>query len=129
MSLPTANLVWHCPCIVLFYAEDGKVGGQSYQEYAVIKLNGECVGNDRFAQNKLSVKKNAAFPGWDAWKELHKRGMECSVRFIKTGRRVVVSTENLGVAIENTTLIYEDKGTVYAALSGDQVALTDIRLR
>ncbi|MBR7040035.1 MAG: hypothetical protein IKI21_12440 [Oscillospiraceae bacterium] len=68
VSLPSAELVWHCPYIVLFTSEDGRVGGPGYRELALLKLNGEStLGND-------------------------------------------------------------DAETVYAALTGDQVALTDIRV-
>ena len=41
---------------------------------------------------------------------------------------ITIKTENLGIELENTTTIDEDKGRVYAALTGDQVAITDIRI-
>ena len=128
MSLPSANLVWHCPCIILFYSEDKKVGGKGYKEYALIKLNGEVSSDERYAQNDLFMRKTNRFPGWDKWKSMNKEGMECSVHFAKKGSRVVISTENLGIAIENTTVIIDGNKTVYAVLTGNRVALTDIRL-
>ena len=129
MSLPSANLVWHCPYIVIFYAEDGKVGGEGYQEFVLLKINGESSGNEWFASNKLVMKKSNAFPGWDTWKEKHKAGMECTVRLVRRGNKIIVSTENLGVSLENTTTIFEAREAVYVALTGDQVALTDIRVK
>ena len=128
MSLPSANLVWHCPYIVLFYAEDGIVGGESYKEFALIKINGETTGNEWFAANKLVTKTSDDFPGWDVWKNQNKAGMECSVRFVRRGSKIITSTENLGVSVENTTTVFEKPEAVYAALTGDQVALTDIRV-
>ncbi len=47
------------------------------------------------------MKKPPEFPGWEKWKEIN---------------------------IENITTVTDDKSTVYVALSGDQVALTDIRI-
>ncbi len=129
MSLPSANLVWHCPHIVLFYADDKKVGGKGYREYALIKINGEVSGDSNYAENRFSMKKSGTFPGWDVWKDKNKEGMECSVRLARKGNKIVISTENLGIAIENTTVIRDGAGEVYAALTGDQVALTDIRIR
>jgi response regulator RpfG family c-di-GMP phosphodiesterase len=129
MSLPSANLIWHCPYIVLFDAKDGKVQGEDYKEYALIKLNGESTGDTETAENKLVMKKTSRFPGWDAWKARNKEGMECSVRFERKGNQVTVITENLGIYIEHTMILHEKAENIYAALTGDQVALTDIRLR
>ena len=129
MSLPSANLVWHCPHIVLFYADDKKVGGKGYREYALIKINGEVSGDSNYAENRFSMKKSGTFPGWDVWKDKNKEGMECSVRLARKGNKIVISTENLGITIENTMVVRNEAGEVYAALTGDQVALTDIRIR
>nr|MCR5754086.1 HD domain-containing protein [Acetatifactor sp.] len=128
MSLPSANLVWHCPYLVLFYSNDGRIGGGDYREYVLIKLNGEMSGDDKFCENKFSMKKKDTFPGWEVWKEKNKEGMECCVRFLKKGNKITLNTENLGLAIENTTILKEGAREVYAALTGDQVALTDIRI-
>lgn len=129
MSLPSANLVWHCPYVVLFDAEDGKVGGKGYREYALIKLGGESSGNTREAENQFSMRKTEDFPGWDVWKEKNREGLECSVRFVRKGAKIIVTAETLGIAIEHKLTLHDKKGKVYAALTGDQVALTDIRLR
>ena len=129
MSLPSAELVWHCPYIVLFYSDDKKVNGKGYREYALIKINGEVSGNNSYARNKLVMKKNSEFPGWDQWKKINKEGMECSVRLVKKGNRIIVNTENLGIAIDNTTFISDGTDTVYAALTGNRIALTDIRIK
>ena len=129
MTLPGANFVWHCPYIVLFCSDDGRVGGDHYREYALIKLNGENESTEEFAQNRFVMKREEHFPGWDAWKDANKRGMECEVVFERKADKVITITENLGIRITNTTLIPEVKGKVYAALTGDRCALTDIRIR
>ncbi len=128
-SLPAANLIWHCPYIVLFYSEDRMPRGKDYREYALIKLNGEDTGDDEYASNTIHMKKNAAFAGWEAWKEKNKEGYECTVEFRKKGNVITVKTENLGVEIETTTVINDVHKDIYVSLTGDLVALTDIRVR
>ena len=128
MSLPSASLVWHCPYVVLFYSEDKKVGGRGYREYAVIKLNGETDGSKEFSENRFRMKKDG-FAGWEAWKEANKEGMECEVEFVRRGNRVVMTTNCFGISTENISQIAEGPHEVYVALTGDQVALTDIRVR
>ena len=129
MSLPSANLVWHCPYIVLYYSDTGRVYGENYREYAMIKINGEIAGDEGIVENKFSMRKKEDFPGWDVWKEKNKAGLECAVSFTKKGNSINVSSENLGISIDNTTVILDDTKDIYVALTGDQVALTDIRIR
>ncbi len=125
MSLPGANLVWHCPYIVLFYSDDGHVNGPNYKEYQMIKINGEDDGDELPYQNRFTMKKEPEFPGWEKWKEVNRSGMECEVNVERKGNRIILKTKNLGINIENTTSGLE--GSVYIAFTGDQVALTDIR--
>ena len=127
-SLPSANLVWHCPYIVIFHSADGRVGGDGYEEYALLKLNGECEGGSNNIRNKFRMKRTEAFPGWEKWKTAAKKGMECSAEFTRRGNRVTIVTENGGVRIENTTQFAEKPKDLYVALTGDKVALTDIRV-
>ncbi len=133
MSLPTARLIWHCPYIILFRAEDGMVGGKGYQEYAVIRLDGEDWAADDQVRNRIIANREDTFEGWDAWKKGNKEGYDCTVAFAIDGNRITVSTENLGLSVKGVTTLPESaeerKGTVYAALTGDQVALTNIRVK
>ena len=128
MSLPSANLVWHCPYIVIFYSDDGQVNGEGYHEYAMIKINGEVSGDDSIAENKVYMKKNENFSGWEKWKDATKEGIDCFVLFERHGNRITTKTENLGIAIDNTTIFRDEHKEVYVALTGDEVALTDIRI-
>ncbi len=127
MSLPAAELVWHCPYVVIFYSDDKQVFGENYREYALIKLNGEIVSGDGI-ENIFKMKKTEDFAGWDEWKRRNKEGVECSVGIVRKGGRVILRTENLGISIENTTILPAGAGKVYAALTGDQTAITDIRI-
>ena len=63
------------------------------------------------------------------WKQKNKSGLECSVHIVKKGNKIILTTSNLGIDIENTTIIEKGAGEVYAAITGDQVAVTDIRIR
>lgn len=129
MSLPGASLVWHCPYVVLFYSDDGKVGGTNYREYGLIKLYGENEGDTEFAQNSITMKKTDEFPGWNAWKEANKHGMECKVRFRRKGNHITFKNKNIGIEIENVTTVSDNSDKVFVALTGDQVAITDIRVK
>lgn len=128
MSLPSSSLVWHCPYIVLYYSDDQKLFGKNYREYALIKINGEVSGDDGIAENHFTMKKKETFPGWDVWKQKHKSGLECSVSFVRKGNTIDIKTENLGIDIENRTTILDGTKDIYISISGDQVALTDIRI-
>ncbi len=128
VSLPGASLVWHCPYIVIFSSKDGTVNGEDYKEYAMIKLNGEDNGTNEYAKNNFVMRKTDDFQGWGAWKETNKEGFECKIILEKRGNRITTMTENLGIHIENTTDIIGDATSVYVALTGDQCALTDIRV-
>ena len=128
MSLPWANLVWHCPYVALFYSKDQKLFGEGYREFSLIKINGECLGGAPYAENHFTMKKKENFPGWDDWKEKNKAGFECSIRITRKGKKIVTETENFGIHIENTTILHEDVADIYVALTGDEVALTDIRV-
>ena len=130
MSLPTARLIWHCPYVVLFSSGDGTVNGPDYREYAVVRLNGEDWDIDRDAMNRTSVKRDADFKGWNAWKQGNKNGYDCTVSFAREKNRITVCTKNLGLEVTNVTTLpeTEENRTVYAALTGDQCALTNIRI-
>lgn len=128
MSLPSSNLVWHCPYIVIYTSDDKRVNGANYKEFALIKLNGEISTDENVAENKFSMKKKDIFPGWDVWKEQNKVGMECSVSIVRKGNNISLSTENMGILIDNVTTIKDDTKDVYVTITGDQVALTDIRI-
>ena len=128
MSLPGASLVWHCPYIVIYSSDNGVVNGENYKEYALVKLNGENEAADLQAENKLDLKKKDSFPGWDEWKEINKKGLDCELSVERKGSQYILKTENLGIYIENTAIIKNEKRPVYLSITGDQIALTDIRI-
>ena len=128
MSLPTAHLVWHCPYVVLYHSLDKKVGGEGYRELVLVRLDGEIEEANPEIDNKMVVNKTADFDSWDTWKARNRRGMEYIVNFRRKGNRITITAENAGIVIKNTTVFDKDDGEVYAALTGDQCVLTDIRV-
>ncbi|MBR5421880.1 MAG: HD-GYP domain-containing protein [Lachnospiraceae bacterium] len=128
-SLPTARLIWHCPYIVLYYSRNGEVNGEDYREYALVRLDGEFWEGGVKVENKLVISKNDSFAGWEYWKESFREGLECQVSFTRKGNSIIVNTENLGVFVSNHTEILDGTDEIYAALSGDQCVLTDIRIQ
>ena len=129
MSLPTARLIWHCPFISVFTSEDGRVDGKGFREYALVRLDGETwEDEDDGIINDLTVSKKPDFVGWDAWKANNKKGIDCEITFSRTEDRVTLTTENQGLFVQNTTHV-EAGRPIYVALTGDQCALTDIRVQ
>ena len=44
------------------------------------------------------------------------------------GNKIIAFTENAGISVKSTTEVKVDVDEIYVALSGDQVALTNIRI-
>ena len=128
-SLPTARLIWHCPFITLFTSQDGRAEGDSFREFLLLRLDGENWESDKHAENEVHIDHTRDFPGWNAWKETNKAGMDCTVKIRRDGSRVTMETSNLGIAIDSVTIIKENVSELYVALTGDQCALTNIRIR
>ncbi len=128
MSLPTARLVWHCPFLLVFSSDDGRVEGANYRLYSMIKLNGECSAESEFSTVTSTIKTKKEFPGWDGWKQTNKDGLDYEVFVERDESRITIKTENLGISIECTTTVTDSPEKVFVALTGDQVALTDIRI-
>lgn len=129
MTLPSGSFIWHCPYIVLYYANDKKVFGEDYKEFAMIKINGEDDGSNEYADNKFVMEKVAAFKDWENFKHICKQGIECTISIKRRGNKITLNTQNLGIKISNTTILHEGYDKIYVAITGDQVALTDIRIR
>ncbi len=128
MSLPTARLVWHCAFVDLFYSPDRMPYGDEYREYALIRLDGENWESQKVSRNKLIVSFEDDFDGWDEWKKANKRGYDCTVTFRRDGNKIITSTKNLGIVTKNTTTVLDPVEEVYVSLTGDQCALTNIRI-
>ena len=127
-SLPTARLVWHCPSYVVFSSDDKKVYGENYVEFSLLRLDGETWESGYVADNQIIVDRQD-FDGWESWKNYNREGYECTVTFKRDGNKIISTTENNGITIKNITEVKVETEEIYVALSGDQVALTNIRIR
>ena len=127
-SLPIARLVWHCPFIVIFNSADAKVGGSGYQEYSLIRLDGESWYSDAHADNDITAEHTGAFKGWNDWKERYRQGLDITVTLTRDGNTVTMETENAGLALHTRTVVKDQVETIYAAITGDQCTVTNIRV-
>ena len=128
MSLPTARLIWHCAYILIYVSGDGSIGGSDYKEIACIRLDGENITQRPKAINNITLKKTSVFAGWDEWKKVNKKGYDCEVSFERKKNRIRLFTENCGISISCDSQITDDMNNVFVALTGEQCAITDIRV-
>ncbi|MBO4688288.1 MAG: HD-GYP domain-containing protein [Clostridiales bacterium] len=128
MSLPTARLIWHCPYFSIFSSEDGKVNGPDFREYSLIRLDGENWASNEFGTNKICANKTPEFTNWEKWKEQNRSGFDVTVTVERAGDTITLTTKNNGIEITNITSIKEEPEKVYIALTGDQCAITNIRI-
>ena len=127
-SLPTARLIWHCPFVTIFTSKDGRVGGEGYREFLLMRLDGENWESDAHVVNTVEISHTGAFADWNVWKAKNKEGLDCVVKIKRDGNVITIQTENLGIAIHSVTTILDDVQDVYVALTGDQCTLTNIRI-
>ena len=62
------------------------------------------------------------------WKEANKTGFDCTVDFKVEDNKITTTTVNCGISIKVVTTIYEPPEEVYFSLTGDQCAITNIRI-
>ena len=108
--------------------DDGKTTGPNYREYGLVRLDGEYWETDDKGKNDLIVTRQESFKGWDNWREVNKQGFDASVSVNRKDNEVTLITENQGIYIKNTTFILDGTSDIYIALTGDQCALTNIRI-
>ncbi|MCR4640131.1 HD-GYP domain-containing protein [Ruminococcus sp.] len=128
MSLPTARLVWHCPFVVIFTSADGKINGKNYRELTVVRLDGEGWEEDDHAENRVHVSKLDTFTDWNDFKAKNKEGQDCELFFkIKKGQ-IDIASDFCGLSIRSVTTVTDEVPKLYAALTGDQCAITNIHI-
>ena len=104
------------------------MNGSTYHDLAFMRFDGECWECDPGCHADLGSLKTGDFVDWDTWKRFNQDGYDVEVRFAVEGNKITVMTENAGISVRNDfTLTGIDK-TVYAAVTGDQVAITNIKI-
>jgi len=107
-SLPTARLIWHCPFVTLFTSKDGRVGGEGYREFLLMRLDGENWESDAHVANTVEISHTGAFVGWNTWKEKNREGLDCRVSIQRVGNVITMATENLGIMIASVTTVKDE---------------------
>ena len=102
--------------------------GEDYRDYALIRLDGENWRGKGESDNELTVNRNDRFDSWDGWKKFNKDGYDCVISFAVKGDQITVKTENYGIEVIDVTTVLDGMTDIYAALTGDQVAITGIRI-
>ena len=92
-------------------------------------MDGDNGTDNEKADNKLIVRKDENFAGWDAWKEINKKGLDYVVEFKRKKNKIRFTTENAGISIDCTTTVPKGEDSVYIALTGNLCVLMDIRVR
>ena len=127
-NLPSARLVWHCPFIDIFCSDDGTVHGKNYRDLAFMRFDGEFWAYDSACSVELNVSKTDDFEGWDAWKEHNREGFDAVVTFMVEHHNITMVTENAGISVISTATVNGVYKPVYAAITGDQIAVTNIHI-
>lgn len=128
MSLPTAARIFHCPIICLFTSDDGKIGGKNYKEVALVRFDGEAWSEHGEITNKAVVTRDESFENWTVWTNKNKKGVDCTVSIQHQGDIINLKAEDAGLQIVNQTLLPEKAEKLYCFITGDQCAVSDIRI-
>ena len=118
-SLPTARLVWHCPFVDIFCADDGKMNGANFRDLAFMRFDGEFWETDPNCSGEVNVNKGMDFQGWDAWKKYNQDGYDAVVTFRVEGNRMTIITSNAGISMRNTVIITDINRPIFTSLTGD----------
>jgi len=127
LSLPTSRLIWHCPFFVVFSSNDGKIHGEGYKEHLLIRMDGECWSETGLVCSSY-VNKSMEFGDWTSWKENNKKGVDGTISISKTENSLVITTENSGLTCVSRVELPENVNKLYAVLTGDQCAITNIKI-
>ena len=128
MSLPASKRLWHCPIVIIYTSENGAVMGPGYREFAQLRFDGETWTEDVASSSEMKIPFDDRFVNWDTWKEMNRKGLECSFKLEKENNKIFMSAENGGVHTKVVTTISEEISNFYCALTGDQVAITAIKV-
>ena len=128
VSYPSSRLAWHCPYITIFSSPDGQVSNDAFHQYLLLKIDGEGWEPDELSESVVNVSQTEKFSDWQTWNAKNKQGIDCKVIINRDGNKIKIHTENLGIIINSVTTLKDDVKDVYAAITGDQCAITNIHI-
>lgn len=114
-----------------YYLRFGRRQGQreNARDFMLKRFDGECWEHDASYTAVTDVKQTEAFGNRDAWMKYNQEGYDTEVRFAVGDNKITVITENAGVSLRNTAVLSDMSQPIYAAITGDQVAVTNIRVK
>ena len=59
---------------------------------------------------------------------MNKQGLDCTINISRKNNVITLSTENAGIVINSVTTILDGNDDIYVALTGDQCAVTNIKM-
>ncbi|MBR1861670.1 MAG: HD domain-containing protein [Lachnospiraceae bacterium] len=127
-SLPTSRLIWHCSFLSIYTSDDGTVNGNNFREFAFIRLDGESWDEEELSENVIYTNKDESFEDWNSWRLKNKEGVDCSVSVKFKNNMITVFTEDAGLSAKNVTKLLGETGPLYIAITGDECAITNIRI-
>jgi uncharacterized protein YpmB len=92
-------------------------------------MDGESWETDDYVDNSIQANKSDDFEGWENWKAKNKQGLDCSVLIRMKDNKIIVTTENSGISIRNDMVINDTVDDIYVSLTGDQCAITNIKIK
>ncbi|MCR5171283.1 MAG: HD-GYP domain-containing protein [Treponema sp.] len=127
-SLPMSWLIWHCPFFVIFTSDNGLVSGNNYREFSLIRMDGEDTWSSNRAVNTIQTEISNDFTNWEEWKQKNKEGLDVTLSIYREGKTITMETENLGISMKVKTVINDEVSKFYFAITGDECAITNIRI-
>ena len=77
----------------------------------------------------MLVNKLDSFTNWNDFKEQNKAGQDCELLFHAKKGQIGIFTEFCGLSIHSVTNVTDEVPKLFVALSGDQCAITNIRIK
>ncbi len=128
MSLPSSRRIWHCPIICIFTSSDGSTTASDYKEVAMVRVDGEVWCEHDDVVNMSAVSKDESFENWNTWKNKNLTGVDCRLSLLHEDNHVTLKVTDSGVTTVNRTVLPESTEKVYCFFTGDQCAITNIRI-
>lgn len=113
--------------ICLFTSDDGTLKN-NYKELFLARMDGEVWSDNEDIKNTSVISKNEIFENWNVWKSKNKTGVDCKVSLSLLNDKVILKMENSGLQVVNQTKLPENLGKVYFYITGDQCAITQIKI-
>ena len=104
------------------------MSNDAFHQYLLLEIDGEGWEPDELSESVVNVSQTEKFSDWQTLNVKNKQGIDCKVIINRDGNKIKIHTENLGIIINSVTTLKDDVKDVYAAITGDQCAITNIHI-